>query len=123
MLRDDRDLVRIIPVDRPLRKYDLPLYRRSEGVYVLHRIIRVTPDGYDIRGDNTYCTEKGIKDSQIIGVLDSFTRNGKTRATADLAYRCYVRIHCAAYPLRWTAVKSKDALRGIIRKIHHRNED
>ena len=44
LLRDGRDSVVIRPPEGRLRKYDVPLYRVGPK-YVLHRIVRVLPDG------------------------------------------------------------------------------
>lgn len=41
MLRNRRDTVKIVPAETPLKKYDLPLYRRPTGECVLHRIVKV----------------------------------------------------------------------------------
>ena len=53
MLYQNRDLVVIEKVKDRLKKGDVVLYRRGKD-YVLHRIVRVSEDGYVIRGDNTY---------------------------------------------------------------------
>ena len=42
MLRNGQDSVVLSPVNKPLKKYDLPLYRRPDGQFVLHRIVAVT---------------------------------------------------------------------------------
>jgi len=41
MLRDRKNVVEIVKPTRPLKRYDLPLYRRPDGKYVLHRILKV----------------------------------------------------------------------------------
>ena len=38
MLREGRDSVVLSPAPERLRRYDLPLYRRDNGAYVLHRV-------------------------------------------------------------------------------------
>ena len=48
LLRNRRDTVKIIPVSGRLKKYDLPLYKRPDGKYVLHRIVKVKKDHYEI---------------------------------------------------------------------------
>ena len=70
MLRSGRDTVILRPPQGRLRCYDVPLYRVGEK-YVLHRVIRVLPEGYLIRGDNCLTTER-VQESQVIGVLTSF---------------------------------------------------
>ena len=51
-LRNDGDRV-VIKKINSLKKYDLPLYIRPDGSFVLHRVISVNKDGtYNICGDN-----------------------------------------------------------------------
>ena len=38
LLRENRDLIHIRRVNGRCRKYDVPLYKRDSGQYVLHRI-------------------------------------------------------------------------------------
>ena len=44
MLRNRRDTVVIRPAAGRLKKYDVALYKRGES-YVLHRVVKVLPDG------------------------------------------------------------------------------
>ena len=52
MLRNRQNIVVIEKADGLLKKYDLPLYRRPNGKYVLHRILKVRKNDYIICGDN-----------------------------------------------------------------------
>ena len=45
MLRNRKDTIIIEPVHGRLKRYDLPLYRRPDGKYVLHRILHVKKNG------------------------------------------------------------------------------
>lgn len=98
MLHENQDLVVIRTPERRLKKYDVALYKRGES-YVLHRVIDVRKDGYDIRGDNTYFIEK-VPEDAVIGVLVSFIRKGKKYEVTDLSYWLYARIWSLVYPLR-----------------------
>ena len=40
MLRQERDTIELSPIVGRLKKYDLPLYQRESGQYVLHRIVK-----------------------------------------------------------------------------------
>ena len=75
MLRNRRDTIIVKPPTAPLKKYDVPLYRRGDD-YVLHRIIGKDDKGYIICGDNCINKEYGITENQIIGVLVGFYRDG-----------------------------------------------
>ena len=55
-----RDLLVIKKLSRPLRRYDVPLYKRDSGQYVLHRIMKIEKDGsYVMCGDNRSGLEHG----------------------------------------------------------------
>lgn len=102
MLRNRRDRVILRPLQpgEILSKYDLPLYRRPDGKYVLHRIIGVCDGYYIIRGDNTYQKEK-VPFEWILGVVTEFYR-GDRHVTADKkAYRTYAAVWQGIYPLRY----------------------
>lgn len=100
MLRQRRDLLIIEKPAGPLKKYDVPLYRRDSGKYILHRILQVRPDGYVLCGDNQWRRERGVKDRQILGVLTAFVRDGKQIPVTDRRYRLYVHLWCDLFPVR-----------------------
>jgi len=100
LIREKRDLLIIKKVTGPLKKYDVPLYKRDTGEYVLHRILKVKRDGYVICGDNRYCREYNIRDRHIIGVLTAIVRDGKTIPVTDRKYRIYVHLWCDFFYVR-----------------------
>lgn len=97
MLRSGRDTVILRPPQGRLRRCDVPLYRVGEK-YVLHRVIRVLPEGYLIRGDNCLTTER-VQENQVIGVLTGFYRGDRPVDLSGTGYRLYCRIWCALSPL------------------------
>ena len=100
MLKDRRDRVILRPVEeQPLRRYDLPLYKRPDGKYVLHRIIKVCDGYYIIRGDNTYVNEK-IPFEWVIGYVTEFYRKGRHVSADSKRYRFYAAFWHFIYPLR-----------------------
>ncbi len=117
MLKQNRDLVTVRPAAGRLKKYDIPLYRRRGGKYVLHRIIKVTDSGYVIRGDNTFVKERDVTDSDIIGVLTNFRRKGKDYSVQSAGFRLYSRVWNLIYPLRWTLHKARRLAGKIKRAI------
>ena len=115
MLRQNRDLVVVVPPEGRLKKYDVALYRRGKA-YVLHRVIQVKDHGYFIRGDNTYVLED-VPDEAVLGVLTDFTRKGKTYSVSNKAYRRYVRFWHFVYPVRNLAAKVRRLLGRTARKL------
>ena len=99
MLRNRRDTIIVMPYTGRLKKYDVPLYKRSSD-YILHRIVKVLPDSYVICGDNCEKKEYGITDEQIVGVLTGFYRGAKQIDMNSPAYKIYVRVWCATFPIR-----------------------
>lgn len=114
LFRTHRDMVIILPVTEPLKKYDVPLYRLDDGSYVLHRIIGFYEDGYLIRGDNTFLTER-VPHSKIVGVLSEFNRKGKSGSCRDRGYRIYSRVWCFIYPVRYVLYK----IRRMLSTVYH----
>lgn len=89
MLEADKDTVHLVPVTRELSAGDLPMYRRPDGVYVLHRILAVKKTHYLIRGDNCAFFEK-VPKSWVIAVADGFSKDGRYVSVQDEEYLAYV---------------------------------
>ena len=113
MLRQDIDSVVLSPLNGKLKKYDIPLYKRDNGKYVLHRVVEAS-ETYTCIGDNQYVYEKGIRDDQIIAVVTSFTRGDKKISVNNFSYRLYCRIWHYSRPMRHFA---RRAIRWIGRHI------
>lgn len=90
MLRNREDIVKIVPAEGLLRKYDLPLYKRSTGEYVLHRIVKVKKDHYVICGDNRFSRED-VPFDWVVGVMESFYRDGVEILATDEKYIKYIK--------------------------------
>ena len=121
LIRQGRDLLIIERTAGRLKKYDVPLYRRANGQYVLHRIIKVRPDDYVLRGDNQLYREKGVTDGQILGVLTAVVRDGKEILVTATSYRIYVRIWCALFPVRALFLICAAALRRLKKQIRKKS--
>lgn len=94
LLRNRRDTVHLVKYSGNLKKYDLPIYKRSTGEQVMHRCIGINEDGYIMCGDNQSQKEFGIKDSQIIAVAKGIYRDEKYVPVTNIFYRLWVRIWC-----------------------------
>ena len=99
-----RDLLVIKKVTAPLKKNDIPLYKRDSGQYVLHRIVKIKNGEYYICGDNRAFIERGITDRHIIGVLTDIVREGKTIPVNSPEFKSYVKL----LPLRRSIIRIKN---------------
>ena len=71
-----------------LRKYDVALYkRRNRRELLMHRVIKVLPEGYEIRGDNLRSSYlEYVPEENILGVMTEIYRgNRRFRAHSILS--------------------------------------
>lgn len=102
LLRDGVDSVVLkgLANGEELRRLDVPLYRREDGKYVLHRIVKVNPDGFDMCGDGQVAVEKGIPKENIEAIAEAFIIKGKYVPVSSKKYRLYSALWCAVRPVR-----------------------
>lgn len=122
LIRQGRDLLIIERCSRPLKKYDIPLYKRDNGQYVLHRILKVRKQDYVICGDNRWRREYGITDRHIIGVLTSLVRDGTEVDFSGWKYRLYTHLWCDFFYVRAALLFLKKLPQRIKRKLRKKNQ-
>ena len=99
MIRQGIDTVVLAPLTGELKKFDLPLYQRDNGQYVLHRIVKVGQT-YTCVGDNQIAKEEGLRHDQMIAVVVAFTRGKKRYSVHCFRYWLYCRFWCYSRPIR-----------------------
>ena len=52
------------------KKYDIVFYKRDDGKYVMHRIVKIYPDSFGACGDNQWWVEK-VFEQQIFATVTS----------------------------------------------------
>lgn len=110
LLRQGRDVVVIEKPKEPLKKYDVVLFRRQTGQYVLHRILKEKDGKYWIVGDNNVVGEM-VSEDQILGVLTSVRRGKRTVKVTDWDYRLYTHLWCDVYPVRFLVLRIRSFIR------------
>ena len=113
MIRQGRDLLVIEKPSGRLKRYDIPLYKRDNGRYVLHRILKVRDKDYAICGDNRYRCEYGITDKHIIGVLMAVIRDGVEKPLKGWRYGLYVFFWCRLFPVRVLILKGIHVMKRV----------
>lgn len=114
MLRQGKDTVTLSPITAPLKKYDLPLYRRDDGKFVLHRIVAVGED-YSCIGDNQYYLESGLRHDQMIAVVSKFKRGKRVISVNSLWYKLYCRFWHNTRPFRFFCIRAVAKIRRILK--------
>ena len=95
-LRQGKDLVKVVPLTGKLSKYDIALFKRPTGEYVLHRVVKVKKKYYVICGDNRFLREK-IPPEWIIGVAESAFINDEEIQMSERRQIDYARKICRTY--------------------------
>ena len=98
------------------RRNVVVLYRRDQGILVLHRICRVTSDGFYMVGDNQFEVEGPLRPDQLRGRLIAFIHNGKEISVKNPVYRFLSSLWLGMLPLRPFCFR----LTAFFRRIHQK---
>lgn len=83
-----------------IRRGTVALVKDRTGNHLIHRIMQVRPEGVVLQGDgNVRMVETATWDN-IIGIMHSITRKGRTYTPDNLIWRIYSTIWMALTPLR-----------------------
>jgi len=99
-----------------LKKYDIALYVRDNGAFVLHRVVKARGDTYDMIGDNQVYIERGVRADQIRAVATGRYRDGIFESFDMPALRRYAKRRLFFLPIRSFFVRGKNKLCRIFRK-------
>jgi len=121
MLRDRQDKIILVTPPEKLKKYDIPLYRRENGQFVLHRVVVVKKDGYALCGDHQWQVEYGVRHDQVIAVVKAFYRGEKyVDCSASQVYRLYCMIWTRLFPARQLFFRLQSLAARARKKIYAR---
>lgn len=95
-----------------LKARDIPLYLREDGTCVLHRIVRVNKNSFDMCGDAQTEIERNIPKDKIVAVAVGFKRDGKIISVKSKGYKIYSFLWCTMRPIRPLLFWLNSKLRG-----------
>lgn len=103
-----RDEIRISPPDGQWKKGDMAFFRRKDGSYVMHRIVRVNAGGKCfLVGDGQVVIEGPIEPEQIFGKITAVKRKGQWIGPGNFWWEFFEHIWIHMIPVRM-----------VIRKIY-----
>lgn len=121
LLRNRKDTVVLKKPSFPLKQYDIPLYLRADGHFILHRVLKVESDLseniYTMCGDNQLYMEHGVTDKDVIAVVDHIIRNDKVILKNSFSYKLYVFLWCRCFFIRFFVLKAKSLFKRIFKKV------
>ena len=116
MIEGGRDQVVLSPLPEKLKKYDLPFYRRDDGQFVLHRIVKAG-ETYTCIGDHQLVYEYGVRQDQMIALATGLYRKGKYYSLDSFAYKLYSRLWHWTRPLRRISHWCVRIFKAVIRRL------
>ena len=116
MIEGGRDQVVLSPLPEKLKKYDLPFYRRDDGHFVLHRIVKVGQT-YTCIGDHQLVYEPGVRQDQMIALATGLYRKGKYYSLDSFGYRLYSRLWHWTRPVRRAFYWCSSIWRAVLRRL------
>ena len=117
-IRPKRDRLHLAKPEHDIKKYDVLLYKRKNGTYILHRVLEVKSDSYVLCGDNQWVLEHGITDEQVLGVLRGFYRGKKyIDCQKNRLYHFYVKLWCFSLEIRKLFLRGMNLMRRIGGKL------
>ena len=108
-----------------LNEFDVALYVRGQNKFVLHRVLKVLPDGYLTCGDSQFVLEK-VDEDQIFGVMLGFYRGKKFVDSKDPKYLKKIKKWYKRKTYRKIRVKLfylKERVKGKLKGVFRRKKD
>jgi hypothetical protein len=116
-LKDRRDSVLLISAtDHVLKRGDIVLICRKGNCYILHRALKLLPDGFIMNGDAQIWTEF-VSYSQVFAVVSKIERKGRLISCDNRFYRFLSELWMLLRPFRGFIFKVRRLLARIYRKI------
>ena len=88
-LADGRDKVILQKIEKLPKKGDIVFYRRKNGAYVLHRVVKRKGDLFYFSGDAQLRVEGPVGKGQLLAVCKEVERDGKTIKSGDISWLSY----------------------------------
>lgn len=110
-LASGRDRILFRKPDRPLRKGDMVFYQRSDGRFVMHRICRITGEGYYMVGDAQTIIEGPLAKECIFARITQVQRKGRWIDEKDFWWRFFQKIWIRIIPVRRVLIRGYSFLK------------
>ena len=95
----DEAIIEAYPIDQ-LRRGDVILYRRDQGILVLHRICRITSDGFYLVGDYGIASAVKPLNSLYFYCIGSCAADICTHSVKEVGQINYLRFFCRIFDNR-----------------------
>ena len=121
-LKHGRDKICMKKTDRKLRKGDIVFYRRENGQYVMHRILKCGDQSYTLLGDGQIVPESGIRQEQIFARITKVQVRGQWIGPENFRWRFFEHIwirFCGIRKLGFSFSSKVQNLKKSSKEIHN----
>ena len=101
----ERDSILFSKPDRELRRGDMVFYQRDNGQYVMHRILKVKPEGLYIIGDAQTEVEGPVRPEQVFALVTKVNRKGKWIGPGNFWWWFFSTVWLRLFPIRRLILK------------------
>ena len=101
----ERDSIIFSKPDRELRRGDMVFYQRDTGQYVMHRILKVKPEGLYIIGDAQTEVEGPVRPEQVFALVTKVNRKGKWIGPGNFWWWFFSTVWLRLFPIRRLILK------------------
>ena len=101
----ERDSIIFSKPDRELRRGDMVFYQRDTGQYVMHRILKVKPEGLYIIGDAQTEVEGPVRPEQVFALVTKVNRKGKWVGPGNFWWWFFSTVWLRLFPIRRLILK------------------
>lgn len=119
-IRRGKDPVTVIPLQRPLKKGDVVLFRLN-GRYIVHRVWKLGNGSVRTLGDNCWNPEPWFPAQQVLGLVVRYVRNGRVHRLDTPGARAWGRAWMAIHPIRRLCLRGRSlaakAVKGILKEV------
>lgn len=100
LTEEDVVIIRPLTGEEHVKKNQILLYQRESGLLVLHRVCKVTEEGFYFVGDNQTEVEGPLKREALLAVVTDIRRHGRWFSVRHPIYRFLSRIWLSLRPVR-----------------------
>ena len=113
LLVGNRDSLILKKIEGSLKRGDICLYRRDDGIYVTHTIHHIDESGVYFLGESQQEIEGPLREEQVLAVAESFIRNGREFSCNGRIYRFFHEIWLLLRPWRIRLIRIYRFLRRV----------
>ncbi|NLY37071.1 MAG: hypothetical protein GX046_07540 [Tissierellia bacterium] len=103
-----------------IKKYDILLYKRQNGAYILHRVIKIKDSILYIAGDNESNIEYPVYLDQVLAVVEGFYRKEQYISCKNLFYKLYCVFWVMVIPYRHQMIRLLKKIRFCWRRLRRK---